>query len=198
MSDLSTFGQRIKQLRQENNLSQRDFAERIGVTASALSSYEKAQKNPSVNVAVKIATEFKVSLDWLCGLTGGSNRFQPDDTIPFDLPQALTLLLELISYGILTIPKEIDEENDEIIGYDYSRLEVSGLLEDFLRDESAILNLYANGAISMDNLRICMDEMTYRAAENIRKVQKADVAKFLSETNSNSDDTGNPFNSSAK
>lgn len=193
MSDLSTFGQRIKQLRQENNLSQRDFAERIGVTASALSSYEKAQKNPSVNVAVRIATEFKVSLDWLCGLTGESNRFQPDDTIPFDLPQALTLLLELITHGILTIPKEIDEENDEIIGYDYSLLEVSGLLEDFLRDERAIVDLYANGAISEDNLRICVDEMTYRAAENIRRVRKSDVSKFLSKINSDSIDAENPF-----
>ena len=105
MADLLLFGQRLKQLRQELGLSQRDFAGKIGVTASALSSYEKGQKNPSVNVVIEIALNFNVSLDWLCGLKKDANRFKPDDVIRYDLPGALSALLDLIGSCILSIPK---------------------------------------------------------------------------------------------
>ena len=53
MSDISVFGERVKQLRTQLKLSQRDFSEKVGITASALSAYENGQKNPSVNVAIK-------------------------------------------------------------------------------------------------------------------------------------------------
>lgn len=84
MADLSLFGQRIKQLRQELDLSQRDFAEKIGVTASALSAYEKGQKNPSVNVAIEIASTFKVSLDWLCGLKNDATSKELIESVDMD------------------------------------------------------------------------------------------------------------------
>lgn len=74
MPDLTIFGQRLKKLRQDLGLSQRDFASRIGVTASALSSYEKGTMNPSLAVAVNAATEFGESLDWLCGLTENDRK----------------------------------------------------------------------------------------------------------------------------
>lgn len=171
MADLLLFGQRIKQLRQEFGLSQRDFAEKIGVTASALSAYEKGTKNPSVNVAINIASVFKVSLDWLCGLTKYSNRFQQDSTIPFDLPSALSSLLSLLHFELLSIPQT--EELEEYGHIDASYLEVSnGNLESFIRDSISLDDLYANGAISYENYQICMEEMTFRSAEAIRDLQK--------------------------
>ena len=100
MADLSRFGQRIKQLRQELNLSQRDFAEKIGVTASALSAYEKGQKNPSVNVAIEIASTFKVSLDWLCGLKDGATSKELIESV--DMASYLDVLEGIAQYeGVL-------------------------------------------------------------------------------------------------
>ncbi|WP_296560302.1 helix-turn-helix transcriptional regulator [uncultured Acetobacterium sp.] len=66
--DLLIFSQRVRQLRNELNLTQKDFAEKIGLTASALSAYENNTKNPSLIVAKKISENYHVSLDWLCGL----------------------------------------------------------------------------------------------------------------------------------
>ena len=176
MSGLSAFGQRVKLLRQENNLSQRDFAERIGVTASALSSYEKAQKNPSVNVAVNIAREFGVTLDWLCGLVPLSNRFKPSLTIPFDLPTAIFSLESLLLHGIITIPHTTNDEGDWV-SMDESTLNVrSPVLRTYLRDLRSLNDLYGNGAISGDNLRICIEEMTYRTASAIREEQEQMIA----------------------
>lgn len=96
MANLLIFGQRIKQIRQEMNLSQRDFAEKIGITASALSAYENGIKNPSVNVAILIASTFKVSLDWLCGL-----RDEPASKElmqSFDVDSIFDILTEIAGY----------------------------------------------------------------------------------------------------
>ena len=192
MADLFLFGQRIKQLRQELGLSQRDFAEKIGVTASALSAYEKGLKNPSVNVAINISSEFKVSLDWLCGLKKQESRFRTDKIIPFDLPSALCALLDLIHFNILSIPKT--EEREEYGYIDASYLEVAnGCLEDFIRDSISLSDLYANGSISYENFQICMEEMTFRAAESIRDYRQREVEREEKERLSKLNDDSLPF-----
>lgn len=66
--ELEVFSERLKSLRLELNMTQKEFAERIGVTAAALSAYENNQKNPSIAVAKRISEKFNISLDWLCGL----------------------------------------------------------------------------------------------------------------------------------
>lgn len=176
MADLSVFGQRIKQLRQELGLSQREFAERVDITASALSAYEKGLKNPSVNVAINIAAKFNISMDWLCGLKKASSRFHPDDIIPFDLPSALNSLLTLIAYDVLSLPQT--EELQEYGQIDTSCLEVTnGCLEEFIRDARSINDLYANGAISYESFHICMEEMTFGTAEAIRDRRKHDIER---------------------
>lgn len=171
MSDLTIFGERLKQLRTSLNMSQRDFAEKIGVTASALSTYEKGQKNPSILVAINIAAAFNVSLDWLCGRKKQSNKFQPDYYIPFDLPAALSGLMYLIHYNLLSLPHTEEQEEYGLISADI--LEVSdGSLEEFIHDTEQLKDLHANGAISEESLRICLEELIYNTANIIQKNQK--------------------------
>ena len=67
--ELQIFADRLKELRQKLNITQKEFAEKIGITAAALSSYENNIKNPSIAVAKRIAEAFNVSIDWLCGLS---------------------------------------------------------------------------------------------------------------------------------
>ena len=68
MEELDGFARRLKELRTCLDMTQSSFAEKIGVTAAALSSYENGQINPSTGVAIRIAQMFNVSVDWLCGL----------------------------------------------------------------------------------------------------------------------------------
>lgn len=80
MDELLIFSQRLRELRASKDLTQRDFSEKLGITPASLSAYESGQKNPSVGVAIKIAKEFSVSLDWLCGLSSESGLSSaPDD-----------------------------------------------------------------------------------------------------------------------
>ena len=61
------FSHRLKQLRRDKHLTQVQVAERIGVTASMVSSYETDIRLPSYEVMLRIADVFGVSVDYLLG-----------------------------------------------------------------------------------------------------------------------------------
>lgn len=67
--ELSVFAERLRNLRNELGISQTEFVDGIGITASSLSAYEKNSKIPSIGVVKKIAEKYNVSIDWLCGLS---------------------------------------------------------------------------------------------------------------------------------
>ena len=74
--ELEIFSQRIKELRISLNMTQKEFAAELGITPSALSSYEKNNINPSISIAKRIAEKYHVSIDWLCGLSEQENKEQ--------------------------------------------------------------------------------------------------------------------------
>ncbi len=61
------FGERLRQLRIEIKMTQKEFAELVGLTPSSISAYEKGNRVPDLDIAQKIAEKTNVSLDWLCG-----------------------------------------------------------------------------------------------------------------------------------
>lgn len=56
---------RIKELREQMNMSQADLAKRIGVSQVCLSRYETGERRPSYTVLKAIARVFDCSLDYL-------------------------------------------------------------------------------------------------------------------------------------
>lgn len=72
-----TLGERLKTIRHLRGFkSQRQAAEKIGITTSALSNYESDRNLPDARCAIKIARVYNCSIDWLYGLTeemGGKN-----------------------------------------------------------------------------------------------------------------------------
>ncbi len=58
----------LKRFRQEQKLSQRQLAEKIGVPYQSYQTYEYGSSVPSAKVIVKIACAFDVSADYLLGL----------------------------------------------------------------------------------------------------------------------------------
>lgn len=72
MADFSIFSQRIKQLRNKMQLTQKSFAAAVGTTPVTLSAYENNTKKPSPDIVKDIAEKFDVSIDWLCGLSENS------------------------------------------------------------------------------------------------------------------------------
>ena len=66
-------GEKLKSLRIEKNLTQKQVADRIGLAISAVSSYESDTRYPSYDVLVKLARIFHVSTDYLLGITNTRN-----------------------------------------------------------------------------------------------------------------------------
>ncbi|VDH16768.1 transcriptional repressor DicA [Algoriella xinjiangensis] len=60
-----TIGKKIKKLREESKLSQRDFAKKINVSAPYLSALENDKKEVTSKIIQKLHQEFNVSSDWL-------------------------------------------------------------------------------------------------------------------------------------
>nr|WP_213534051.1 helix-turn-helix transcriptional regulator [Lactococcus nasutitermitis] len=54
---------RIKVLRAENDMTQDELAERVGVSRQAIISIEKYKYKPSLDLAFKIAREFDKSIE---------------------------------------------------------------------------------------------------------------------------------------
>lgn len=135
---LDKFSERLKELRTSLGMTQSKFSQKIGITASALSSYEKNLKKPSLSVAIKIAENFDISLDWLCGLS--------EDQKFTDYPQIFSVLSKL-SKTINTdiryiVSNPYDNENgDYLLNF---RDEV---IQRFLQDWSKMLDLFNDGII---------------------------------------------------
>ena len=70
--NLREIGRRIRELR-GLDMTQAEFAGRIGVAQSYLSALEHGEKEPGATVLLAIAREFGRSVDWL--LTGRPPRF---------------------------------------------------------------------------------------------------------------------------
>lgn len=66
-------GEKLKSLRLEKNLTQKQIADRIGLAISAVSSYESGSRYPSYDVLVKLSRIFHVSTDYLLGITDKRN-----------------------------------------------------------------------------------------------------------------------------
>ena len=80
-------------LRKARNEEQRSVAAKVGISASALSAYEKGQRAPSIDQAIRLADYYGVSLDDLCGLSSGAPAM-PDNATKADVARMVTALCE--------------------------------------------------------------------------------------------------------
>ena len=65
---MSIFAQRLRELRQYNNLSMKQLAKEIKATDAAISNWENDINEPKISYVVSIARFFNVSADYLLGL----------------------------------------------------------------------------------------------------------------------------------
>lgn len=78
MFDFDGFGQRLQKLRKQKNITQGEFADRLGVTAQAVSKWENDLSYPDITLIPTIVTIFNVEVNDLFGFKGknGKNDYQ--------------------------------------------------------------------------------------------------------------------------
>ena len=88
------FNIRLKQLRLDHKLTQRDLADILGIKPTAISNYESQRNEPSFEKLIMLSEYFEVSCDYLLGLTDsylpvGGEILDKDIVDIFDIYQQL-------------------------------------------------------------------------------------------------------------
>ena len=61
-------GERLRELRKESGLTQKEVAAKFNLNSVTYLHYEKSQREPSLSLLADFATFYKVSVDYLLGL----------------------------------------------------------------------------------------------------------------------------------
>ena len=62
-------GKRLRLLRSEKDITQRELAKYLGLTPKMISFYENGERFPPYDIIIKLSKYFDVSADYLLGLT---------------------------------------------------------------------------------------------------------------------------------
>ena len=92
--------ERIKKIRRELNLTQQEFAERIGIKRNTIANYETGRNDPVDSVISLICREFNVREEWL--RTGEGEMFKPK---PSDILDQLAYKYKLFTFDYVMIEK---------------------------------------------------------------------------------------------
>lgn len=93
-------GDRIKKLRRELDLTQKEFGERIGIKGNTVAQYELGRSNPIDAVLSLICREFNVREEWL--RTGEGEMFRPK---PSDILDQLASKYQLSNSDYVIVEK---------------------------------------------------------------------------------------------
>ena len=62
------YGKRLRDLRQERGLTQKQLAEMLCITQSTVGKYEREELQPNVDIILKICATLEISSDYLLGI----------------------------------------------------------------------------------------------------------------------------------
>lgn len=108
--------ERIKKLRKALDLTQQEFANRIGTTANVLTNYETGRRNPSSSVINNICKEFNVNETWL--RTGEGEmliQLSKDEEIAAFVGQALSTESDTFKKRFIVMLSKLDESDWEVL-----------------------------------------------------------------------------------
>ena len=83
---MTKFNDRLKQLRGESEMSQKQLAQMIGVSKSSVNMYERGEREPGIETLESIADTFNVDMDYLLGKSKVKRK--ESLTLMFDSSQA--------------------------------------------------------------------------------------------------------------
>ena len=100
---------RIKTLRNALNLTQQQFAEKIGVSRSTIANIETGKKVPSDLIINAICSEYSVNKEWLCTGQGEMFLSKPDAMIAENFKQKQISKISKLSDAQLVVLAQIAE-----------------------------------------------------------------------------------------
>ena len=112
-------GKRINTLRKENDLLQKDLAQKLSLSQQTISLYEAGKREPDYETLNIIAKFFNVSTDYLLGNSDIRNPYKVEEQLPEDFSspeEAIDFLLNknvIMGFGGFDVEKLSDDEKVE-------------------------------------------------------------------------------------
>lgn len=83
---------KLKELRIEKNYSQREIAHELGIIQTTYGNYETGKTQPTIEMLIKIANYFNVTLDYLCGNEQATKNIVYLDNLSKEQNEAINLI----------------------------------------------------------------------------------------------------------
>ena len=96
---LENLGYKLKTLRVRNQLSRKQVAELVGVSVSTIGLYESNERLPSLPVLVKLACQYKTSVDYLLNIDTSDKYSLSLDGLTDKQIKALKMTAECFRYS---------------------------------------------------------------------------------------------------
>lgn len=113
-----TFGERLKQLRKRDDLTQTEFAEKMEVTKGTVSTWETNRRRPSFETLCDLTNFFHVKMDYLLGNSddNSTNKWKEEELaisqVEEDLKEYALKYARLDMYGKRAVEAIIRAEYD--------------------------------------------------------------------------------------
>nr|DAX81399.1 MAG TPA: repressor protein [Caudoviricetes sp.] len=122
---MSSFGNRLKTLRENHNLSQKEFANILNIANSTLSQYESDKRVPSDEVKLQIAKYFNVTTDYLLGNETKNKEHNLPDKDEKDIAKSMKKLKEQLKdeQGLMFDGEPLDDTTIELLLEELERQE---------------------------------------------------------------------------
>ena len=73
---MMSFAERLQELREDKAISRKELAKILNITISALGMYERGHREPNIEMLIKLADYFNVSLDFLVDRAFNKNQYK--------------------------------------------------------------------------------------------------------------------------
>lgn len=153
---------RLKQIRTEIGVTQKEFAQEMGFTSVTLSAYENSLKRPSLDLILGIAKKCNVSLDWLCGLS--DTKSEEDNQQYKTYSDILKSLIDInnVTRNIITnitFNIKMDDGTIREVKDDSAIIYLDSTLRKYLADWSKFQNLFGNDIIDKSIYVACIEKL---------------------------------------
>lgn len=145
------FGVRLKTLRAERNMTQKKFAEFVGITPVTLSAYENGNKNPSLENVKTIATSCEVTVDWLCGLS--DERISTDFLYYSDIIRILLKIDKKTSLSLTYAGSDLENSSEYYFSFN------SDKMRNYIKNYYKYTVLYKGNMIDDDIYNACIEKL---------------------------------------
>ena len=150
--DQEKIGKFIKKIREDNNLTQKELADKLGVTFQAVSKWENGKNVPDISILKEMSKMFNINID---EILEGEIKSKEQSKNKYIYPISLIVLLIIL----IVIGSIIFNKNDE-----YEFKTISTTCEDF--------KITGSAAYNKDKATIYISNVEFCGKEDVNKYKK--------------------------